>query len=459
MADDELMGFGLDPKQGGYLKMDWKLAELGQRLLDGDPAPEPAMDPGEPALDPVDGTDLKSLASSGWGVVYGAEVGNEVREALDPLLRWRRELAGSAFRELRCLPGETVEDFLNRNGAPADGPVVPEAMPYYLMLVAGPRDIRFSFQYDLDVEYGVGRIAFDTPAEYRRYAESVVAAEKKEAVPLRTTFFAPSHPGDSGTTATLGKLVQPLHEALEPHFPACGFYQVSGTEASKAGFAGLLADGSNSLIFAAGHGCALPNGDPRQRLDQGAMVCQEWPGPLHWQQRLTGDQYFSADDVPADANLLGSIIFQFACFSAGTPSYDNFRTISKEYLSVGEAFLARLPQRLLAPAGGRGALAFVGHVDRLFTHSFQRQRPTLFDSAVYREVLGRLLRGFPIGHAMQPINRRYALLAARQAQEHDRLRGQKDVDLEKFAYRWLLLNDARNFCLIGDPGTRILANS
>lgn len=458
-------GFGIDGTTGAYLPNVENLNELGRFLLGG---PRPtilhrAESTAEASLDPIDDADLMRLACCGWGVIFGRNVGEEVREALRPLLEHRRAVAGklveSAYREFwgddGCAATETAESFLNRHQAPADGPVDPAAMPYYLLLVGGPQEISFAFQYDLDVEFAVGRIAFESPEEYRRYALAVVAAERAALAKPHCTFFSPTHPGDTAGAAALKDLVEPLRKDLAERHPDWTFDAITGAAASKESLARLLLEKPPSLLFAAGHGMAFHNSDPRQRLDQGAMVCSDWPGRQRWKGPPAATHYLGADDLPDSVDLQGSIVFQFACFSAGTPQFDDFRLVDREFLSVGEAFLARLPQRLLAPASGKGALAFIGHIDRVWTHSFRRQHPTLFDRVIYREVLGRLVRGLPVGHAMQLLNRRHAHLAARQAVEHDRLRSAEGIDLAGFAHRWLLLNDARNFFLIGDPATRL----
>jgi hypothetical protein len=57
------------------------------------------------------------------------------------------------------------------------------------------------------------------------------------------------------------------------------------------------------LFFSATHGVGFKLGDPRQINHQGALVCQDWPGPGK-NIPITDKFYFSADDISNEADDL-----------------------------------------------------------------------------------------------------------------------------------------------------------
>ena len=346
--------------------------------------------------------------------------------------------------------------------APAPGPVDPAKFPYYVLLVASPEEIPYRMQYQLDVQYAVGRIHFDTVEEYARYAANVVDAETRPAPATRTVaLWGVENPGDRATRASARHLVAPLADYLERG--RADRWQVTrflGEDATKARLAALLGGDAPSLLVTASHGIGFPAGDPRQRSDQGALVCQDWAGP--GSGALTADQYFAGDDIAADADLGGLVGFHFACFGAGTPRYDDFSRKGDAPALVDiapHAFVARLPQRMLGRA--RGALACIGHVDRAWASSFLQADPrhpgaVTAQLAVFESTLQRLIDGRCVGHAMDHFDLRYAELASDLATRiEDATKYDVAVDDRELAQLWIYANDARDYAVIGDPAVRI----
>ena len=153
-----------------------------------------------------EGLDPKKLDEAGWGIVFAHDADPAIEEALADLLALRRTQAGSRFRLFKGAEGyrrglDTKSKFLGRFRA-SPGPVDPDRVPYYLLIVGHPEEIPYRFQYELDVQYAVGRLDFDTVQDYANYAASVVAAEKRDIVlPRAATFFGVANPGDRATEA------------------------------------------------------------------------------------------------------------------------------------------------------------------------------------------------------------------------------------------------------------------
>jgi hypothetical protein len=406
---------------------------------------------------PKQGVDPTDLAQTGWGVVFAQGADPRVVTALTPLLERRHAQAaavvGRRYREFTGTDGyrrgESKQEFLRRHHA-GPGPVDPDVIPYYLLLVGSPEEIPFEVQYQLDVQHAVGRIYFDDVAGYARYAANVVTAEtrpERGELP-RLSFFAARNDDDRATALSAEHLVAPLARKLGEEWQVRSFV---GPDATKDGLNALLTGAERpDVLFTATHGIGFPAGHPDQRLTQGALVCQDWPGP--GRGKISPGHWFGADDLP-NADLTGMIAVLFACFGAGTPRFDEFdRNPDARKPLAPDPFVAALPQALLGREGG--ALAVVGHVDRALGYSFVWPGAGT-QTEVYRSALAELGAGQPIGSALEYVGDRYAELATDLKQAVDDAKEGWRVDDAMLAGLFAAWADARGFVLLGDPAARL----
>jgi hypothetical protein len=464
MAEATLVFNGIDAATGGYLTPPMPLAALAEAIRGERPAGSHLLElqrrrrDDEEHLGVMYGRDPSKIGSAAWGLVVPHDLDGAVLEALEPLLALRREQAGDLYKQLVVDPGEDKDRFLRRHGM-GPSPADPRKVPYYLLIVGSPEQIPFSFQYQLDVSYAVGRLDFDTPEEYGAYAAAVVAAEAAELAPAdrRIHLFGVRNPGDTPTALSAARLVAPLAEELRELAAGWAVTADLGPPATKQRLHDLLAqDSAPPVLFTASHGVSAS--DAEQRETQGALLCQDWPGPLQRPGRLREDHYLAGCDIALDRPVRTRVVFSFACYGAGTPQISDFAdgAATSRPVLAERSFVARLPQRLLGnPAGG--ILAFVGHVDRAWSCSFLWQgtdpQITAFTSAILA-----LLDGVRLGHAMEDMSSRYAELSTELTSRIDAHRKTgRVIDDQELVGLWTANNDARSYVVLGDPAVRVTA--
>lgn len=456
---------GVDARTGRYLRVPETEEEFARWVRDKPLNPAQLLQykwwinrypPDDPKHVPAWDIDPLRLDSAGWGVILAPSISSAVQHALQPLLKHREEAAGQHFRTYRVAPDPTKEGFLAGKAGPGAANPKNGKAPYYLLIVGSPKEVSFRFQYQLDVQYAVGRIHFtdkdgkEDIKAYEAYAQNVVNSEKAagraELPPKQIALFGVSRPGDTATERSQHELIQPLAKILEEDCPDWPLQYFVGPHATKQQLARLLGGGETpSILLTASHGIR----DDLHLSNQGALLCQDWPGEGH---PVLPEHYFSGLDLSDQADLRGLISFHFACYSGGTPDVSSFvdQETGLPQPLTPVPFVSNLAQRFLGHP--RGALAFVGHVDRAWSTSFSWSDRGQVD--VFENTLKALLDGHPIGSAMEFFNQRYAELAVEYAELRKDMDSLFDVDEAQFARVYRANNDVRNFLVLGDPAVK-----
>jgi hypothetical protein len=465
---------GVDGRTGQLLTPSLTLAELVARLRQAGSGSttleiDTAVRRNGEALAPPFLTDPGNLKETGWGVIFGASVSQEIKDRLRPLLDHRK--AGTNpryYHELVASKGESAQVFLTRNGVQA-GAVKPHKVPYYLLIVASPEEVSWELQYHLDIEYAVGRLWFDDDGGEQRaaerfetYAKAVIAYEQERAAarPRKLALWGPQHQGDGATQMSSSMLLKPLRDGQDG-MPSMAVRVTSTApetcfegDATRDRLVQLIGGGAAqpALLFTAGHGVKYPLGDQEQFARQGALLtgdCKSLPS-------TQPEHALAASDIAKMGEAFdgrGLVAFFFACYGAGTPERDTFALAGMGDPLAPRPFVARLPQALLGHPT-RPVLAVAGHVDRAWGYSFWPEGLTEPQVDHFDAFIGRVLHGECAGHATTDIHARAAVLSSQLA---NALTPGSPVQMTDHDLAWTFVerNDARNYVLLGDPAVRL----
>ncbi len=412
-----------------------------------------------------------NLEQTGWGVIFAsatpAAEKQAIKEALKPLLDLRASQAGDLFKIFDDAngyqKGVAADQWLSARGSALNVVDPTQGVPYYLLIVGSPAEIPFEFQYDLDTYFAVGRLAFDSPSEYAKYAQNIVNFEKTGAQQKTIAIFNTRNDGDRATALLHDQVAVRLANgdgSLKPLGAPQGYSMTSrlGDTATKSELLKLLSGqaegGTPAILFTGSHGVAFSVADPQQGVKQGALLTQDWAGPG---SPISPETYLTAAEVPSSIALNGLLHFFFACYSAGCPKTDTYTygPGNQPVQIAKDTLVSRLPQQMLL----QGAQAVIGHIDRAWAYSFQSNTGQAMVQS-FRDPLVRLLQGRRIGDALDVFDQRWSVLSTgllTLIQNREVM--PNSVPVSVMANRWVARDDARNYIVLGDPAARLkLAN-
>ena len=298
------------------------------------------------------------------------------------------------------------------------------------------------------------------PRYARAVAESQDETETTVALPRKAVLFGPRNPDDKSTRLSTDELVAPLAKDLaESKGVAAGWdvKTVLAEEATKDALRTYLGGAETpTLLFTASHGLGFPNGHPRQLAEQGALVCQDWPGPLEADGEIVADSTSRPTTSPSFGEAARADRVPLRLLRGRYPPARRLRPQPADG-HPGRDRSAPVPGRA-APAAARPPPGRGPGGDRarrtglgLLVHVEPGRAPApdvhLHPSHAPVRRPGR------VGHRF--LNQRYAELSSDLSVELEEIQWGKVSDDLAVAGMWTANNDARSFIILGDPAARL----
>ena len=424
-------------------------------------------------------SDPNDLTQTGWCVLFASDADPTIQQQLQPLIDLRRSqvVSSDLFKVFAGDDPNTGGVLLNPDKSPQsasewarlhgvslNAPVDPSIIPYYILIVGSPARIPFEFQAALKLQWLVGRLHFDDIADYGRYAAHVVAHESKPWPTDGTTIskknaavWVTRNQGDVATLLLWRAITGDFRDGKRA-LGAGPFGFTVDVYADDAATKSQLADlmrgrsshGQPSVLFTGSHGLECPITEPAHQLTrQGSLITQAWSKGTAFVEKDDPCK-FTAADIPADNTLPGTMVFLFACYSAGCPAADNyyFNTDGSQIPVAPEPLIAALPQALLA----NGSLAVIGHIDRAFPYAFVNLSGTPQIQTI-RTPLELMMRGTRVGLAADSFSLAWSSMASLMQLPASATPNAQAVLASLQAH--IARDDARNYIVLGDPATRL----
>lgn len=417
---------------------------------------------------PVRGPRLDVPAEAGWSYVVAAA--DPDHDALVAVMRPLAEHRGMADPDAPLtVPGDADLSTWLSDTYLGMG----EGRPHYLLLCGDPELLPYDLQVDLAAAGAmVGRVGWHSETrldDLAAYIGKVVDLETAASpVPRARATVVATDGGVRDATTYSSRFLSPQVTAALHDKSGLEVTGITGPAATVAAVSSALADGPQAIVFTATHGAAVLTSEAdaatKARAVNGAWCC----APADSTARPNDWDVLEATDLPSGATVHGGVVFQFACFGAGTSSHSSFSAWlggTNDY-DAAVPFVAAIPRRLLASP--EGPIAYISHVDIAVAHGFIEPGVTPGPTghprlAPYTSALFRLTHNLaPVGYAMRDFHQRAAGLGSSIATTIHRLqdRGTAIGDLPEQDRNDLIdmvirRNDAMHFLVLGDPAARL----